>query len=83
MLEFLKNRLVDGLTIKSVKERPSKYVITFEYGSDEVKMDLPKCCMPGCQCNVVDHTVYAVMAEMCIKREELAKAKEWLDKIIF
>lgn len=35
MLDILKERLVEGLSIKSVKETNAKYTIRFEFEGDE------------------------------------------------
>ena len=40
MLDILKERLVEGLSIKSVKETNAKYTIRFEFEGDEAKADL-------------------------------------------
>lgn len=37
MLDILKERLIEGLNIKSVKETNTKYTIRFEYEGDEAK----------------------------------------------
>ena len=47
MLNTLKARLPEGLEIKKVKEKPSKYEITFLIDGRDIKEELPKTCTPG------------------------------------
>ena len=81
MLDVLKERLVDGLTIKSVKETTAKYSICFEYEGDETVVALPKSCAPGCSGEVADHSVITAMSAIFMNRGDYTKAKEWLDKL--
>lgn len=81
MLEILESRLIDGLEIVKVKETNSKYTITFRFGDDEAKADLPKSCAPGAHNTVADSTIITVMSSICIRRGDFATAKEWLDKL--
>lgn len=57
MLDILKERLIEGLNIKSVKETNTKYTIRFEYEGDEAKAELSKSCVPGCQNDVADNCI--------------------------
>ena len=81
MLDILKERLIDGLTIKSVKETNSKYTIRFEFEGDEAKAELPKSCAPGCHNEVADNSIITAMSTIYFNRGNYVKAKEWLDKI--
>ena len=80
MLDVLKKRLIDGLTIISVKETNTKYHIVFEYEGDRATADLPKSCAPGCQDIVADNTIKTAMSYIYFKRCDYAMAKEWLYK---
>lgn len=82
MLDILKERLVEGLSIKSVKETNAKYTIRFEFEGDEVKADLPKSCAPGCHNEVADATIITAMSTIYCNRGDYVQAKQWLDKLI-
>lgn len=82
MLDILKERLIEGLSIKSVKETNAKYTIRFEFEGDEAKADLSKSCPPGCHNEVADTTIITAMSTIYCNRGDYAKAKEWLDKLI-
>lgn len=81
MLDVLKERLIDGLTISSVKETNSKFTVEFLFEDEKVKADLPKSCAPGCHNEVADSTIITAMSSLYFARGDYAKAKEWLDKI--
>ena len=80
MLNTLKERLPEGLEINKVKEKPSKYEITFMIDGKEIKGDLAKTCSPGCQSRIADLTIFNVMAMNAMKNGDLETAKVWLDK---
>lgn len=80
MLDVLKNRLIDGLKIVSIKEMRTKYEIEFDYEGDKGTIDLPKRCTFGCQNKVADHAIKTFMLTVYIARYEYAKAKERLNK---
>jgi hypothetical protein len=82
MLNVLKERLLDGMEIAKVKEKPSKYEITFLISGGEIKEELPKTCTPGRQDRVVDHTIFNAMCKAEIAKGNYQAAKDWLDKII-
>ena len=82
MLDILKERLVEGLSIKSVKETNTRYTIRIEFEGDEAKADLPKSCAPGCHNEVADATIITAMSTIHCNRGEYVTAKEWLDKLI-
>ena len=82
MLNTLKERLLDGMEIKSVKEKRSKYEITFLISGGEIKTELPKTCTPGMQYKVVDHTIFNVMCKAAIEKGDYQAAKGWLDKMM-
>jgi hypothetical protein len=82
MLNTLKERLLDGMEIKKVKEKPSKYEITFLISGGEIKEELPKTCTPGRQDHVVDHTIFNAMCKAEIAKGDYQAAKDWLDRII-
>lgn len=81
MLDILKERLIEGLSIKSVKEYGSKYSICFEYDGDEAKVELPKLCSPTCENYVADRAIITAISTIYFNREDYKNAKEWLDKI--
>ena len=81
MLNTLKERLLDGMEIKKVKEKPSKYEITFLVDGKERKGELPKTCAPGAQNIIADQTMFCVMCAIEFDRGNLEEAKSWLDKI--
>lgn len=81
MLDVLESRLIDGLEIVKVKETNSKYTITFRFGEDEAKADLPKSCPPSAHESVADNTIITAMSSIYFNRGDYAKAKQWLDKI--
>jgi hypothetical protein len=82
MLNVLKERLLDGMEIKKVKEKPSKYEITFLISGGEIKEELPKTCTPGMQDRVVDHTIFNAMCKAEIYKGNYKAAKDWLDRIL-
>ena len=80
MLNTLKERLLDGMEIKKVKEYPSKYHITFLVDGIEYKSELPKTCAPGAQNIIVDQTVFSAMTAVALKKGDMESAKMWLNK---
>lgn len=81
MLDILKERLIEGLQIKNVKENNTKYIIRFEYEGEEAKAELPKSCAPGCHNDVVDNTIITAMSTIYFNRGDYVKASEWLNRI--
>lgn len=81
MLDYLKEQLVEGLTIKEVKETNSKYTIRFEYAGGEAKADLPKSCAPGCHRDVCDNAIITAISTIYFNKGDYKAAKTWLDKI--
>lgn len=82
MLNTLKERLPDGMEIKKVKEKPSKYEITFLIDGKDIKSELPKTCTPSMQNRVADHTIINAMAMNALKKGDMETAKKWLDKLL-
>lgn len=82
MLNVLKERLLDGMEIVKVKEKPSKYEITFFISGGEIKEELPKTCTPGMQNRVADHTMFNAMCKAEIEKVNFQAAKGWLDRIM-
>lgn len=82
MLNTLKARLPEGLEIMKVKEKPSKYEITFQIDGKDIKGELPKTCTPGHQDRVADLTIFNVMARNAMEKGSMASAKMWLDKAL-
>ena len=82
MLNVLKERLLDGMEIKNVKEKRSKYEITFLISGGEIKEELLKTCSPGMQDRVVDHTMFNSMFKAELAKGDYQAAKGWLDRII-
>ena len=83
MLNTLKARLPKEMEIKKVKEKPSKYEITFLIGGGTINQELPKTCTPECQSRVADMTIFNVMARNAMDNGDMKTAKMWLDKIFF
>ena len=81
MLDVLKTRLPKGLSIIKEKEMSSKYIITFQYEEQIVKAELRKCTAPKMENKNCDFTICTAMSSIFINKKDLAKAKEWLDKI--
>ncbi len=81
MLDILKERLIEGLQIRTIKENNTKYIIQFEYEGHKAKAELPKTCTPGCQNDVADNTIITAMSTIYLNRGDYAKASEWLNKI--
>lgn len=80
MLTVLKERLLDGMEIKKVKEWKSKYDITFLINGKEVKTELTKYCARGYENSVVDSVMFLVMAKVALDRGDIEEARMWLDK---
>lgn len=82
MLNTLKERLPDGMEIKKVKEKPSKYEIIFLIDGKDIKSELPKTCTPGMQNRVADYTIFGAMANCAMNNGDFETAKMWLDKLL-
>lgn len=82
MLNVLKERLLDGMEIKSVKEKRSKYEIVFLISGGEIKEELPKACAPGMQDRVVDLSMFNAMCRAEIEKGNYQAAKGWLDRMV-
>lgn len=82
MVEILKGRLPDGLEIVKVKNRTgrSQVEILFRCDGFEFTSWLHKTCTPGHENNVCDKVIFNVLAAVAIKKNDLEKAKYWLDK---
>ena len=80
MLGILIERLVEGLTIVSVKENYSKFKIEFEYEGERAIADLPKTCLPCCEKDVADNAIKTAMSTIYFNRGDYEKAREWLHK---
>jgi hypothetical protein len=82
MLNTLKERLPDGMEIKKVKEKSSKYEIIFLIDGKDIKSELPKTCTPGMQNRVADHTIINAMVINAMHNGDMETAKKWLDKLL-
>lgn len=82
MLNTLRERLIDEIEIKTVKEKRSKYEITFLIRGMEIKEELTKTCPPGNQNYFVDTVIFGAMSKACINIGDYNEAGKWLDKII-
>lgn len=82
MVEILKGRLPEGLEIVKVKNRSgrSQIEILFRYDGVEFPSYLHKTCTPGCENEVCDNVIFAVMAAVAMKQNDFEKAGYWLDK---
>ena len=81
MLDYLKEQLIDGLSIKKAKETNTKYKICFEYEGEETEAELPKSCSPGYHRDVCDNTIITAMSSLYFRKGDFQNAKLWLDKI--
>ena len=80
MLTVLKERLLDGMEIKKVKEWKSKYDITFLINGTEVKTELTRYCALGYENSVVDSVMFNAMVRAAFNRGDIEEAKMWLDR---
>ena len=82
MLEILKGRLPEGLEIVKVKNRSgsSQMEIRFSYEGTEAVGWLWKTCTPGKAEHLCDFTLYGVMCNVGITRNDFEMAKFWSDK---
>ena len=81
MLDILKSRLPEGLTIVGQKELSSKYRIEFEYEGTKTTADLSKTCAPGYHERNVDATVVTAMTAIFMDKGDYTRAKEWMGKL--
>ena len=81
MLTTLRARLLDGMEIKKVREKPSKYEITFLIDGKEYQSEIYKACAPGMQDRIVDQTLFNVMSRSALSNGDIESAKQWLDRI--
>lgn len=81
MLDILKARLPDGLTITSVKERSSKHLVQFAYKGENLsgQGELVKTCVPGKENMVCDTTIQVAMTGFMLDKGDLEGAKYWMD----
>lgn len=80
MINILKERLLDGMEIKKVKEWKSKYDVTFSVHGQEIKAELTRYCGIGYENSVVDSVMFNVMVKSALLRGDIEEAKMWLDK---
>jgi hypothetical protein len=83
MLDILKERLPEGLTIAKVKDKSNASQIQIWFDYEEVKgvvSWLNKTCAPGCAERVCDATINAAMAGVGLKRKDQEMASYWLGK---
>jgi hypothetical protein len=82
MLEILKERLPDGLTIVKVYNRTgnSQLEILFSYGDQELLGYLNKTCAPGHAEKNCDFTICAVMLGIALETHDIVSAKYWAEK---
>ena len=81
MLNILKERLLDGMEIKKVKEWKSKYDVTFLIDGKEVKVELTKYCALGYENYAVDSVMFFAMAKSEMDKGNMQSAKMWMDKM--
>lgn len=82
MLDILKERLPDGLSITKVYDRRgSNYVkIWFSFDGKEHVGWLSKVCAPGNAEKACDFTICTAMMGFALERNDLPAAKYWTDK---
>lgn len=78
MLDVLRKRLPDGLTISAAKETNSAFKVTFTYGGESDTVDVPKVCGPGQQNRLADTVIASTMAGFAIQRGDTAAAGKWI-----
>ena len=70
MLDILKARLPDGLTITGVKERSSKHLVQFAYKGENLsgQGELVKTCGPGKEHLVCDTPIHVAVScpHLCV-----------------
>lgn len=81
MLDVLKGRLIEGLTITKAKEKASEWELTLAYGGEEAKAWLRKTCAPGEQNKVADNVIISAMSSVALHNSDPDEAKKWLDMI--
>lgn len=81
MLDILRNRLPDGLTIIEAKEKPSKYIVKFAYKGEALsgQGELTKACTPGKENAICDTTIQVAMTGYMLDKGDLEGAKHWMD----
>lgn len=79
MLDILDKRLPDGLTISEAKEKPSKYIIKFDYKGDTASAELVKACVPGKENVVCDTTIQVAMTTLMLDKGDMEGAKVWMN----
>lgn len=81
MIDILKGRLPKGIAIVSVKEKPSKYIVSLSYNGEEIdqKTELVKACVPGKENAVCDTAIQVVMTAFMLDRGEIEEAKRWME----
>lgn len=80
-LDYLMERLPEGLTVISAKESRGKYRLMFSYEGESYPFELPGTCAPGYAEQVADRTIINVMMAVYLKRQDVANAKIWLEKL--
>ncbi len=82
MLDVLKGRLPEGLSIVKTKDRSnaSQMKVWFAYEGTEVLGYLPKTCTPGYAEHVCDMTVCTVMMKVGFERNDLDMVNIWNEK---
>ena len=75
MLDYFKEKLFPGMTIKSVSETKHRYKIIVEYSTGEAKVLLPKTCEPGCHYNMCVEAITGAILEIYFGGAERKAAK--------
>lgn len=81
MLDVLKQNMMDGLTIQSVKELSNKYKLCLSYDGHKANVELPKTCVPGAENDVAQHTIITAMSTIYFNIGDYQMSKHWLDKL--
>lgn len=79
MLDILKERLPENLSIVSYKEKPSKFLVLFDYRGDRFNGEVPKTCTPGRESEVCDFSIQTAMTTMCLNKGDLEEVMKWKD----
>lgn len=81
MLDVLKQNMMEGLTIKSVKELNNKYKLCLSYDGYETNVELSKACVSGTQDEVAQRTIITAMSNIYFNQGNYEMCKHWLDKL--
>lgn len=82
MIEILKTRLPEGVSVVKVQDRSgySQIKILLSYEGREQWTSVYKTCTPGKENHICDMTITTAMIGFALERNDLDAAKVWLDR---